>query len=83
MDAIINPIMALIFGAALVYFLYGLMVFILNAGQEAKRSEGKRHMFWGLIGMFVMVSVFAILSMALSTAGVDDADLPVPIRGAV
>jgi succinate dehydrogenase/fumarate reductase cytochrome b subunit len=80
MSEILNPIMGLIFAAALVYFLYGLMIFIFGAGEPAKRTEGKRHMFWGLIGMVVMVSVFSILSFALNTFGVGDGDIPAPLE---
>ena len=75
-DNIINPIIGVIFAAALVYFLWGLMVFILNASEEAKRSEGKRHMLNGIIGMTVMVSVFAIIAVVLATFDIDASDLP-------
>lgn len=78
MAEIINPVMAVIFAAALVYFLYGLMVFILNAGESSKRVEGRRHMLWGVIGMMVMVSVFSIIKFALITGGVTSEDLPEP-----
>jgi hypothetical protein len=80
MTEILNPVMAVIFGAALVYFLFGLMVFIFGAGQESKRSEGKRHMLWGLLGMVVMVSSFTIIRLTLRTFGVKNEELPAPIE---
>jgi hypothetical protein len=80
MTEILNPVMAVIFAAALVYFLYGLMVFLFSAGEESARSEGKQHMLWGVVGMLVMVSVFSILSLALHTFGVTQANVPAPIR---
>ena len=73
---VINPLIAILFAAAMVYFLYGLLVFILNAGNEAKRTEGKSHLMWGLIGMTIMVSTYAILAMGLRTVGVTGADVP-------
>ena len=73
---IINPIIGILFAGALVYFMYGLMIFILNAGDQAKRGEGKNHIMYGLIGMTVMVSVYAILEIGLRTFGVDSADVP-------
>ena len=69
-DQIINPIIGILFAAALVLFLYGLLVFILNAGEQAKREAGKSHLLWGIIGMTVMVSVYAILSVGLATFGI-------------
>ena len=70
-DQIINPIIGILFAAALVYFIYGLLVFILNAGDPSRRDEGKKHLFWGLIGMTVMVSAFAIMEVALATFGIE------------
>ncbi|MBP9760381.1 MAG: hypothetical protein KBD24_03365 [Candidatus Pacebacteria bacterium] len=75
-NAIINPIIGVIFALALVYFLWGLMMFIFNAGDESKVTEGKQHMLYGVIGMTVMVSVFAIIGVVLATFDVGADDLP-------
>jgi hypothetical protein len=75
-NEIINPIIGVIFAAALVYFLWGLMIFIVNSGDSAKRAEGKRHIVWGLIGMVVMLSVITILEIGLRTIGVSPTDVP-------
>jgi hypothetical protein len=69
-NAIINPIVGVIFALALVYFMWGLMVFVMGAGDESKRTTGKQHMLWGVIGMVIMVSVYAILQVGLSTFNV-------------
>ncbi len=75
-QAIINPIIGVIFAAALLLFLFGAAKLVLNAGDDTKRNEGKQHMLWGIIGMVIMVSVFSILKVALYTFGVTSADLP-------
>jgi len=67
---------ALIFALALLFFFYGGFVFIVNTGDESKRIEGRSHMFWGVIGMVIMVSVFAILRIGLATFGVNNSTLP-------
>ena len=68
---IINPLIGIIFAAALVLFIYGLLVFIIGAGDEAKKTTGKQHLLWGIIGMTVMVTVFTILQIGLATFEVD------------
>lgn len=73
---LINPFLALVFGAAMLYFLFGLMVFMIGAEDEQKRQQGKRHMFWGLVGMLIMISVFTIIRVGLATLGVSKSDLP-------
>lgn len=73
---LINPFLGLLFGAAMLYFLYGLMVFMIGAEDQQKREVGKRHMFWGLVGMLIMISVFTIIRVGLATLGVDKKDVP-------
>lgn len=64
---IINPIIVFLFGLAVVYFLYGIFQFVANGNDEEARTKGKSHMIWGVIGMVIMMGVFAILNMIMST----------------
>ena len=36
-------------------------------GQAGKRDEGKKHMLYGLMGMFIMVSAAAIVNVIMNT----------------
>ena len=60
------------FAIALVYFLYGLLDFLMNAEDEEKRTTGKAHMLWGTVGMTIMLGVWSILSFVLTSIGVKD-----------
>lgn len=66
---VINPLIIFLFALALVYFLYGVAQFIMNGGNDEKRTIGKSHMMWGVVGMFIMVSVFGIMRIILNTLG--------------
>ena len=66
---IIQPIIGFLFALALVMFLWGIVQFISNAENEEKLSEGKEHMLWGIVGMFIMVSVFGIMNLICNTIG--------------
>jgi hypothetical protein len=68
---IVNPIIYFLFAIALMYFLYGVIVFILNADDEEARKTGKKHILWGIIGLFIMVSVYGILGIVLGTVGAE------------
>ncbi|MDQ5901687.1 MAG: hypothetical protein QG580_402 [Patescibacteria group bacterium] len=68
--AIINPLIVLMFAIAAVYFLYGLYEFIKDADSSDARETGKRHIIWGLIGMFIMVAVYFIMELILGTLGI-------------
>ena len=67
---IINPIIGVLFALALFYFLFGLSVFILNAGDATKRTEAKSHMVWGLVGLAVMLSAYGLINMGRATIGI-------------
>lgn len=71
-SAILFPLITLMMSIALIVFLYGSLIFILNAGNDSERAKGKQHIMWGIIGMLVMVSAYSILYIAANTFGVAD-----------
>ena len=60
---IINPIIEILFGLAIAFFFWGIIEFILNADNEDKRTTGKQHMIWGLVGLFIMAAVAGIIKI--------------------
>jgi uncharacterized membrane protein YidH (DUF202 family) len=68
-DNIVTPVIYLIAALAVVYFLWGVFVFIQNADNAEKRKDGYNHMIWGIIGLFIMVSAKGIISIILRTMG--------------
>lgn len=61
-----------IFTLALVVFLWGVFKFI-RATADADKQEGKQFIYMGLIGLFVMVSVWGIIKIVGDTLGVKSA----------
>jgi hypothetical protein len=53
-------------GLAVVIFIYGVITTILAEGGE-KKEDGKKFMFWGIIGIFVMVSVWGLVAILKNT----------------
>lgn len=70
-EAVINPLILLLFAAATLLFLWGVAQFLFTASQSGEQDEGKRHMLWGVIGMAIMISVYGILRVITTTFGVD------------
>ena len=69
---IVNPLIFLLFAVALILFLYGIVKLLLSPDNEEVRKTSKSHIMWGLFGMFIMVSVFAIMNIILNTLGVSN-----------
>lgn len=68
----IPTVTGIIFGLAIIGFLWGLMKFIFAAGSEDAKEEGKSIMIWGLVAIFVMASVWGIVRLARDTVGVNN-----------
>lgn len=79
-DAIINPLLGLLLMLAFFWFMWGLFVFIANAGNEEGRKKGKRHMVWATIGLFLIVSIVGILRITLNTFDVPAEKRPEQLR---
>jgi uncharacterized membrane protein YidH (DUF202 family) len=67
---IINPLISFLFALAILFFLYGVLEFILNQANEEKKTTGKQHMLWGIVGITIMFGVWAILNIILNTMGI-------------
>jgi len=68
-NLIINPLILVVFAAGFFMFVWGLVQFILDLDEGAHRAEGIEHMKWGIVGMFVMVSVYGIIALLSNTFG--------------
>lgn len=69
---ILNPIIVLLFSIALVYFIFGVLQYLIKAKSDPSAIKtGAAHMGWGLFGMFVMVSVFAFLQVIMNSLPID------------
>lgn len=68
---LIRTAIPVIFGLALLVFLWGLAKFIfrVGGGDEKAVSEGKNLMIWGLIALFIMISLWGILGFFYADIG--------------
>ncbi|MEI7513411.1 MAG: hypothetical protein WCJ74_02195 [bacterium] len=68
-NGIIRSLVALIVGFALVAFLWGIVKYIWKGEDEGARKEAKQFMFWGIVGLAVMISVWALVSIIANFFG--------------
>lgn len=66
-DAILTPIIVLLFALATGYFLFGVMKFVQNQDNDKEMEVGKQHMVWGVVGIAIMVGVYGILHLVQSS----------------
>ena len=69
-DAVINPVIKLAFAIAFLTFLWGVFQYIRGADNEDARAKGTLHMTWGVIGLAIMFTAKAIVTLIGATVGV-------------
>lgn len=78
---VLTSVGTLLMTAAFLFFFYGVVVFILgrvsNKGDLNDLKKGKEFMLWGLIALFIMVSVWGIIRIAQDLLDVKGSDIPI------
>ena len=69
-NTINNVLVPVIFALAFIVFLWGAFTtFILGASEEEAKERGKHLMLYGLIGFFVMVSIWGLVNIMTGSIG--------------
>src|SRR3989338_7059297 len=67
-NTINNVLVPVLFALAFIVFLWGaFQTFIVGANNEEVKENGKNLMLWGLIGFFVMVSIWGLVNILTGT----------------
>jgi len=64
---ILNTLVPIIMGLLLIFFIWGLITFIGAGGDTGKISDGKQRMLWGILGIFISVSVWGMVNLLFNT----------------
>lgn len=67
---LIKAVIPFLFTLATVAFIWGVITYFLNPDNEEKRKKGKEYLLWGLIALFVMVSMWGLVALLTDTFGV-------------
>ena len=71
-QTIVNLLLTLVFTLALVFFFWGIAKYVFKAGDEKSKEEGRSIMFWGVIALFVISSVWGIVFFLRNLLGIDN-----------
>ena len=83
LPGIVQTLIGVVIGLAVLVFFWGLVKYIANANDPEKAKEGKSIMIWGVVAIFVMASVWGIVEFLRNQFGIDggEVDVPVPTLG--
>ena len=78
---ILQPLITLIIAIGLVVFLWGIVKYVTAGGDESKAKEGRDLMIYGIIALFVMVSVWGLVNILHETFQLSDDAPDIPHLG--
>lgn len=68
---ILDTALPLIIAAAVVYFVWGLFQLFL-AGDDEKKEKAKSTIIYGVIALFVMISIWGLVNILANTFNLDN-----------
>lgn len=79
-----NVLVPVLFAVAFIVFLWGAFTtFILGANSDEVKTKGKNLMLWGLIGFFVMVSLWGLVNILTGSLTFGGTTVAPPVTGGV
>jgi magnesium-transporting ATPase (P-type) len=70
-------ILTILVGLTILVFMYGLMKYMYKGqGSDTARTEGRKLMLWGVIGIFVITSTWALVAIFASFVGHNGVAIP-------
>ncbi len=69
---ILRMIVPLLISLGVVYFVWGVITYVIASDEEAKKS-GRDRIIYGIIGLAVIVAVWGLVGILTSTFEVDNA----------
>ncbi len=67
---LIKAVVPFLFTIATAAFIWGIIQYFLYPENEEKRKAGKSYMIWGIIALFVMISMWGLVGVLSNTFGV-------------
>ena len=77
---ILNVAIPVLMVLGVVYFIWGVIEF-MTAKDEEKRKEGRSKMIWGIVGLFVIIAVWALVDVIAGSFNIGTGGGPSGIPG--
>jgi Kef-type K+ transport system membrane component KefB len=76
---LLDTIIPIMITVAVIYFFWGLAKYILESEKTDKKEEGRNIMIYGLIALFVMLSVWGLIGAIGATFDIGQGgSVPIP-----
>ncbi|MEA2112774.1 MAG: hypothetical protein U9P50_02260 [Patescibacteria group bacterium] len=77
-SGLMGTLMPILISLAVIFFIFSLLMYILREGEE--KAKAKTQMIWGIVILFVMISVWGLVGVLGDTFNLDN-DAPTDTEG--
>ena len=71
-ETVLYRIVPFIIGLAVFFIIWQIFNYVMSAADEEKRSEAKKYIVYGVIGVFLMLSVWGLVNIVYNTFNLDN-----------
>ncbi len=71
LNEILGAILPLLIALGVVYFVWGVISFVIASDEEAK-TTGRDRMIWGIVGLVVIVGLWGLVRIVTNTFGINN-----------
>ena len=71
-QGILDTVVPFIIGLGVFVIIWGIITYVLHAGEEEKRTEARMYVVWGIIGVFMMLSIWGFVNILYKSFGLDN-----------
>jgi uncharacterized membrane protein YidH (DUF202 family) len=76
---ILNQVTVVLVALAVVIFIFGVVRYVSKGDSEEERKKGRNLMIWGIIAIFVIVSVWGFVNILANTLNLPTQTPPAPL----
>lgn len=67
-----NTVVTLLISFAVIYIIYNVVRYLIAGGDPEKRKAGGMGILWGVIGLFVILSIWGLVAILTNTFGTNN-----------
>ncbi len=75
---LLNALIGMLITVAIIVFFWGLIRYLMHDGSSEDAHKGIHQMIWGIVAIFVMVSIWGLVALLQRTFGVENNQARVP-----
>lgn len=78
---LLDTIVPILIVLALIFFIWGVAQYIMASGDAEAQKSARNTMIWGVVALFVIVSVWGLIAVLQSTFSVGSGPFQTPDTG--